>query len=211
MTTVIAIQHEDDVLLGWDGMSAHGNEAQTWEGQKVWSQRGIVFAIAGVTRIADVIMSTEFPDYDGSDARFWIITKLVPALTKAVQGQTGLVDPENGSYQFGLIVVVDGTAFHIDGLGSPTQTKEGLYGIGSGSDYAKGAVVAGAHLMDALAAAAGLDIYTSYPLTVAWASELIVAEKPWWDDVKPAKAKFDVTYGYTTGGAKLEDQSVGVE
>jgi ATP-dependent protease HslVU (ClpYQ) peptidase subunit len=179
MTTVIAVQTEDDVILGWDSLATRSNEKMTLVEPKVWCRGGIIFGVSGTTRAMDLLYCIDFPEYDGTDARAWIITRIVPLIQAVLKenGQAALWDAEDGHADMGLILVVDGTAFVLDSLLSPSSTYEGIYTLGSGGDYARGALFAGADVMTALRVAADIDPYTGGHLTVRTASSLIIHEE----------------------------------
>lgn len=178
MTTVVAVQTEDDVILAWDSKATRDNEQGTLKAQKVWCRDGIVFAVSGSTRFMDLIYTGSFPPYDGSEARRWIITNLVPAVQELIANSGhGEILLNESSLTSGLMVVVDGQIFGMDTSLSPFQFTEGIYGMGSGADYAKGALYAGKNIEEAVGIAAILDPYTGGPINVASANELIMAEE----------------------------------
>lgn len=188
MTTIVAVQTEDDVLLGWDGRVTRANEYYDELNPKVFVRKGVIYAVAGATRASDIINYTDFPEYDGTDARRWLVTEWIPAFRDAIAGDPALYDSEDGSMQeFGLLIVLDGEVHHFDSLLSPTTVREGIYGLGSGSDYAKGALTLLHHLvpqvpfdgddiLNALEVAAAIDPYTGGTLTVTTANALIRTE-----------------------------------
>lgn len=176
MTTVVMIQREDEVEIGWDSQMTRNNLRMQLAQPKVVESQGIIYAISGIFRALDVISTTQFPDYDGSDARGWIITNWVPALKASLSDREPyLLDDDGCIAGFNLLMVVDGTVFHIDGALSPTQTVGGRYAIGSGADFAFGALAAGADLEGALDAAGRCDLYTGGVMTVTTASDLLIA------------------------------------
>lgn len=181
MTTVSAVQTEDDVLLAWDSKTTHDNEQYTSGHSKVFCKDGIVFGISGYTRVHNLIYSMDLPEYDGSDARKWINKKLIPAI-KAEIIETGsdrlLLDPDDGTAQgWGWFVIVDGIVFLVDSTWGPNVSEEGVYGLGSGADYAKGAYYAGVTIKEAVEIASSLDPYSGGPINYSTASELIINEE----------------------------------
>lgn len=190
MTTIVAVQTGDDVLLGWDGRVTRSNEKYDDLTTKVFVKKGVIYACAGITRLADLIQYADFPEYDGGDARRWIVQVWVPVLRDLIAGDPALYDHEDGSLeQSGILLVVDGEVFHFDSLLSPTTVREGIYGLGSGSDYAKGVLhylkkdydrdntrIDGDDVMEALEVAAIIDPFTGGTLTVTTATALIRSE-----------------------------------
>ncbi len=175
MTTIIALQREHDVDLAWDGQMTVGNQKHDLLTPKVWCQNGLVFGVAGLLRGADVLSVTEFPDYDGSDARKWLIRYLVPVMREVLKEEQGVMG-EQGNVELDLFVVIDGTVYEFDGMLSPVSSGDGIYTLGSGGDFARGALVAGADILRALQIAAEVDPYTGGTLTVTSANEMILRE-----------------------------------
>lgn len=177
MTTVVAVQTEDDVLLAWDSLATRDNEAIDMTEQKVWCRDGVVFGFSGSMRLMDLLYTMEVPEYDGSEARGWVIKELVPAIQKVIEesSQTKFVD-EDGGVNAGIFVVVDGTCFSVDSMLSPLTAKSGIYAMGSGGDYARGALYAGASPMWALEIASQIDPYTGGEIHFSTYNRLVLEE-----------------------------------
>lgn len=139
---------------------------------KVWCTNGVIMGLAGTLRAMDVFRTLDVPEYDGSDAHSWIVVKLVPLLMAASE-QFKLLDEDGCCMEANVLVVVDGQAFTVGKSFSVYSSEEGLYTIGSGGDYAIGALKAGADVLEALTIAASVDPGTGGTLTVSKASELI--------------------------------------
>lgn len=72
-------------------------------------------------------------------------------------------DSSDDDYRFKFILAVAGELFEIDDDCSVCVRDDGLYGIGSGSEFALGALHAGATPLAALEIASRLDVFTSKP------------------------------------------------
>lgn len=182
MTTLIAIQQDDDVLFGWDSQATQGNEATEQVAPKVFANEGIVFAVTGVARAADLLEVGEFPQHGRGDIRRWIIGEWVPVARELFRGEAALFNEDKGCIrQFGFLMAVNGVVFEMDDLLNPSRSREGIYTMGSGAAYAKGAAllsqswgqVAEDIAFDALWAADKIDPYTGGPMTVRLASQLM--------------------------------------
>lgn len=174
MTTLVMVQTDDDVILGWDSLMTNGNEQTQNVAPKFWVQDGIIYGVSGLVRAGDVIESLDFPTYDGSDPRKWIIRKWAPVYREAVENQASLWnDDKGGMRDFALFMVVGGQAFDVDGVFSPTQNSDGIYTAGSGSDFARGVLNNGGTVMEALSAAAATDAYTGGDLIAKSAKALL--------------------------------------
>lgn len=193
MTTVVMVQQADDVLLGWDSQLTRGNEAANLVCPKVFVQGDYVLAVSGALRAIDVIETLELPVYPGGvDKRHWLIKYFVPVIQEAAE-KYDLIDKERNGWEFGLLLVLDGQAFTFDGAGSVYQTLDGIYTDGSGSDYAKGALLASrfdqlgrgngpvslttGDILLALRVASEVDPFTGGPLFAGGAREYLAGTK----------------------------------
>lgn len=151
------------------------NEQSGMVAPKFFVNGGLLFGVSGVVRAMDIIETTRFPPYDGTDPRKWLIMSLVPVLRAAFEDEPGMVSDDGQMDGFGILVVVGGQAFGFDSRLSPGQTTDGIYTMGSGGDYARGALFAGATVMEALHAASAIDPYTGGALMVTSASKYLEA------------------------------------
>lgn len=180
MTTLVAVQTKDDVLIGWDSLSTSGSEQSVLVNPKGVVNNNMVFLVAGSTLGIDLVEELEIPDYDGSDPRKWMIRNVAPRLrTMFAENEENLTDGK-GRVNIGLIGVVGGQAFEFDSTFSPTQNTDGIYTQGSGANYASGALhvlkaagITQEDLLLALEAAASLDAYTGGSFTVGSARKYI--------------------------------------
>lgn len=172
MTTIVMVQEEDDVVIGWDSLMTRGNESGVLVQTKFFENGGVVMGITGGVNAIDMLQYGDLPEYEGQPARKWLVTTWVPAVWEKVRSLPGLQDDE-GQVNFGLLAVVDGEAFEFDSWLSPYQLVEGIYTSGSGADYARGALFAGADVMEALRIACRIDPYSGGPMFVTHASKYL--------------------------------------
>ena len=178
MTTVAAYQHDGDVEWGWDSLMVTGNEQGVLLQPKVFAKNGAVYGIGGVALAINLIQYAEdWPSYEGGDPQAWIINTLRPALQKIGLNEPHMDNEEHDHPEWQLLLSVAGIAFEFDSAFNPARLAEGIYTLGSGGDYAKGALYAGAPMMDAMAAASDIDPYTGGPLYVSYSSKLIENQK----------------------------------
>lgn len=175
MTTLIAVQKNGDVELGWDAQMTRANEVSFLKTPKMFVNGDVIYGVTGILRAGDLIETAEFPPYDGSDPRKWIIREMVPELKALFRDEPVLLNEEGAMNEWGLMMIVDGEAFLLDSLFNPTQSIEGIYTMGSGGDYARGALFAGTSVMGALVVAASIDPYTGGALTTCLASKFLEA------------------------------------
>ena len=100
-----------------------------------------------------------------------MITKAMPSLRKCLTDNgydfnEGKSDGKAEDNRFSFIMAVGGELFDIGDDLSVIRSGNGIYGVGSGSDYAIGALHAGAKPEKAIEIAAKLDVNTSGPIQV---------------------------------------------
>ena len=185
MTTLILVQTPDDVIFGVDSLTTYGSEQNVMTNMKAVVNNGVLFLVGGIMAYIDLVEQLEFPAYDGSDPRKWISRELSPRLrTMAQENEDFHKGP--GNWGVGLLVVVDGQAFELDTIFSPGQNTAGIYTVGTGGDYARGAlyqtkrVITGsftqADVIRALEVAASIDAYTGGALIAGSAKKFIESE-----------------------------------
>lgn len=178
MTTVVMVQRDGDVELGWDSLATQGNEQSSMVAPKVFVNNGVIYGVSGGLLVRNAFEYGEFPSYQGGDPMRWLVTKWVPVVKKMIEDEPKIGWEEDGSLPWSALIVVGGQAFDIDLTLSPYQSQSGIYAIGSGSSYALGALYAGVDVMEALHVAAKVDAFTGGPMTVCWASKYLKAHRP---------------------------------
>ena len=106
-----------------------------------------------------------------------MITKFVPAMRECLDENSYKLDGGDKDAGFDMLFAFDGELFEIDSDFSVLLNGDGIYGIGSGSPFAIGALYAGATVEQALEIAAKNDIYTSEPFQIVKQSKLALTKK----------------------------------
>lgn len=128
---------------------------------------------AGYARHSDVLHYAEVPEVHkaeltapGFDARGYLVTQVIPAWLRALE-KSHEVDPDTSiDWPKGsALIVIAGRVFTTDSVFSVTEHITNT-GIGSGSDYALGALAAGKNIQRAIEIAAELDPGTGGELFV---------------------------------------------
>lgn len=164
MTTIIAVHDEKGTKFAWDSQT-------TWQGRgmtgadKVFRNGPVVFGAAGSARTLDVLKYMDIPSRDehnpAYDTERWVIRKLVPAIVKELKdvGAAYISDSQVDT-EGSLIIAVDDVVGYLSSNLAFVQEGHGLYGVGSGSAYALGALAAGLSPKKAVQVAAAFDLYT---------------------------------------------------
>lgn len=174
MTTIVAVEDETGVTLGWDSLTTAGNSQYSTQRSKVVVNGEVVFAVAGAVSVANVLEFMHVPPVDRADPRRWAVRVLMPAVRAALAG-AGMLEQRSGTSMMPnvLMVVVAGRLFDIGPDFSVDARAARFEAIGSGAQFALGALHAAAgspaeRVRAALRAATALDAYTGGPTHVAF-------------------------------------------
>lgn len=176
MTTIVAIESADGVTLAWDGQTSSGYHPYEGEHSKVFVNNGIVIGVAGAVLGNNILRYANLPHPDeaGWDIDRWITNTLTPAIITALSERHAIefknhkVETDNV-----LLVVVRGRVYQISWDGCWIRRTDGTYAIGSGGDYARGALSAGAGAREALEIAAQHCMGTGLTIHIKQAEELL--------------------------------------
>ena len=168
MTTIAVKRMEDGqgVIFASDTQTTTGNERSYSE--KVFQVGPVVFGMAGRLRDLNVVKHhLKAPTYtarDKADPEKWVVTKLIPELRKVLHENGRLeVNREQESSDSVALIALDGLCGEIGPDFSLSETGEPFWAIGSGSQFAKGAMAVGASARDAVEVASAFDVYTGPP------------------------------------------------
>lgn len=167
MTTVIAIEDRTGVKIAADSRVTSWHTNDGWV-QKIVQNGPFTFAAAGYLRAIQVLEFAKLPqppEKASADAldRF-VSLELVPAITAAFKEVDSDKDAKEGSV---FIAIVGARVYQIYGAdGSWTRSSRGFYAIGSGGDYALGALEAGSTPEKAVQIASLYDPNTNDRVTV---------------------------------------------
>lgn len=171
MTTIIGIQHPDKVTIIADSqVTDDSGEIFNHPFMSKITRRG-EFLVAGAGEVlpCDIAQHIWQPpkatEADYEDVYHFMIAKVMPSLRIALKNNGFNFDEENpsGEHRFLFLIAFNGEIFSIDGDCSVLLKGDGIYGIGSGSKYAMGAIYAGAPPKKAMEIASKLDAFTCKP------------------------------------------------
>jgi len=145
MTTIAAIQGEDFAVIGFDSRLTRGEGSRVYTlprgNGKVSRNGSYLIGAAGDLRainlVADVL---KLPDPDGYTAAKldkFFSTTIVPKIRSCFE-DSGY--GKDGSQDSDLIVCINGQVYELGGGYDWNRDSSGIYGIGSGGDYAVGAL-----------------------------------------------------------------------
>jgi hypothetical protein len=169
MTTIIGIKLPDRAVIYSDNQVTSGHLRYNDKRMVKITKRGdFLIAGAGEVLACDIAQHLfEPPSPTPKDYRnlyHFMIAKVMPALRACLKDNAWNFDAEvDDDYRFRFLFAINGEIFEIDDDLSVCVRDDGFYGIGSGSEFALGALHAGATPRKALEIAANLDVYTSKP------------------------------------------------
>ena len=172
MTTIIAKEHNGDVIIGFDSLVS-GGESFEMEQDKVFVNNGVIYGVAGRLLLSTEIKHAHMPTppADVAETDRWVSNTLSPKIRRILND----VNPRrhDDSFSMEILVVVNNRVYEIGCDTASYRKISGVYAIGSGSPYASGALSHGATIKDALAIAAKCDSHTGGRLTVTTARKLL--------------------------------------
>lgn len=180
MTTIVAKEVEGDVKFAYDSQCTGPYGIDELEFSKVFTNGELILGCSGAVRDANILKFAKLaqPDFnhraEPNRVDMWVTNQLIPSILQALSDQRAST-VENGkvSSDNSTLLVVAGRVYRIGHDGSWVRNTHGYYAVGSGSDFALGALAAGAGLTKAIKAAAAHDLYTGGTLFKTTAKELL--------------------------------------
>lgn len=172
ITTLIAFQGPNFAILGADSQITDGDKRILSPSiPKIVKLGKYLLGVAGDARPGDLLaFNWKPPAYDGTDPVKFMGKKVIPSIITTFRANGYDYTKEGASYSF--LIVFAGNVFEVGDDLSMSQSSDGLYGIGSGSAYALGALagqlpnIDKAKILSALAISAKYDINTCAPFQI---------------------------------------------
>lgn len=174
MTTIIAVANDNGVTIAADSQTtaASGRILSHPKQLKITERGKYLLAGSGDAAPCDLLQHSFKPPVprgnENNDLHHFMIAKFVPALKKCLKTNDWKLDPTDSDSGFSFLIAIGGEIFSLDDDFSISMTSSGIYGIGSGSTYAVGALLNGATIDEAMEIAASNDAYTSGPFQVVY-------------------------------------------
>lgn len=175
MTTIIGVQNADGCVIASDSRVADNGKVYTHPEMVKAVERGsYIIGGAGDYRALQVVLHGWQPPLVSAKAKQnlyeFVINKVAPSLkstlTEAGIEFTKSSENDDNKFELQLIIGINGTIFELDSDFAVAMNDTGLYAIGSGGDYALGALHAGATVLDAMRIAAVNNNGTSAPFHI---------------------------------------------
>ena len=171
MTTIVAVCKNGNVTMGADSQVTDGARPHRHpQMQKIAKNNGWLIAGSGDSTPCDILQLMFVPPVPTLKEREnlykFMVTKFVPAMREALEDGGWKEDKDDKESGFNMLFAFDGEVFDIGNDFSVLLNSDGIYGVGSGSPFAIGALYAGASVEDALRIAVNNDVYTSGPMQI---------------------------------------------
>jgi ATP-dependent protease HslVU (ClpYQ) peptidase subunit len=172
MTTIIGVEYANRcVVLGDSRVVGDSKIYSHPDMVKVVTNGNYLVGVAGDVRALQVVLHTWKPPAflvkDKTNIFQFMVNKVAPSL-KQLLIDAGLLDSKSPDkdFEINIIVGLNGSLFEIDSDFAVSRSDSGYYGIGTGGDYALGALYAGATPEQAASIAALNDSKTAEPFIV---------------------------------------------
>jgi ATP-dependent protease HslVU (ClpYQ) peptidase subunit len=168
MTTIVAIQYEDRVVIGADSQVTSARKYSHPRMAKITERNQYLIAGAGLSAACDIAQHIWIPPKatldDRKDLYHFMIAKVVPSLKQCFKDNDfRLEGDKDEETRFSFLIAIGGEVFDLADDFAISLDGSGHYAIGSGSSLALGALAHEATLEEALEIAASKDPYTSAP------------------------------------------------
>ena len=169
MTTIVAIKEGNRVVMGCD--SKVTDETGAWWShplsKKIMQRGEIIIGGSGDCEPLDIALHIWQPPKttvaDRKDIYRFVITKLLPSLKQCFKDNDYQWRTDSSEPKFNFLIALCGEVFEFQDDFGIVMRESGIHGIGSGSQYALGALHAGATVTQALEIAAAHDTHTGAP------------------------------------------------
>lgn len=172
MTTIVGVQHEEGCIIVTDSCVVGDGKIYIHPDMvKAVEHNNYIVAAAGDYRGLQVALHVWKPPQllakDKKNLYEFVINKVAPSLKKKLIDEgIEFAKTADDKFELSILIAVNGTLFEIDEDFSVTMNQTGLYAIGSGGDFALGALHAGANPVEAVRIAALNNNGTSAPFNV---------------------------------------------
>jgi ATP-dependent protease HslVU (ClpYQ) peptidase subunit len=167
MTTIVAVESKHLATIVAESYTTYGDRPYYHPDVKKITKSGSwLLAASGDARACDIITNVWKPPSPrgNKNLHIFVSTTVIKSLRKILSENEYTQQPKDDG--FDLLMILNGQVFHITNDFTLLKSINGLYGIGSGSAYALGAIEAGADIVQAVRIAIELDINSGGPIQV---------------------------------------------
>jgi ATP-dependent protease HslVU (ClpYQ) peptidase subunit len=181
MTTIVAVQLSDGVVMGTDSLVTADRKYNHPKMEKITERGPYLIAGSGEVAACDIAQHLWEPPIptvaDKKDLYHFMIAEVIPSLKRCFKENEYKWDAEDTETKFAFLIALEGEVFEISDDLSVCLDSVGIYGVGSGSSLAIGALRAGAKMPEALQIAADIDPYTAPPFVYQQQKKPVLKKK----------------------------------
>jgi len=168
VTTILAKITPTRVHIAADSLVTATRKYSHPQMAKIVERGPYIIAGAGESAACDIIQHIWKPPApiaaDRADLYHFIVSRVVPSMKQCFKDNDYKWDDDkDDETKFAFLIAIGGEVFDIADDFAVCLDSDGIYGIGSGSSLAIGALKAGASIKKALEIAADKDPYTAGP------------------------------------------------
>lgn len=172
MTTIIMKEDSDGVSIAYDSQVTSGCTARNSSISKVFRNGSLIIGVTGDMAFLNAVKFEKF-DEVSADPERWAVTHFAPKLRDLAERVSVCKDSECDCVNYSVLVIAGDRTFIVDSFLQVSKCAESYNAIGSGSDFALGALRMDATPMEALEVAAHFDTNTGGDLHLTTAAELL--------------------------------------
>ena len=171
MTTIVGVCKNGNVTMGADSLVTAGIRKHIHPSMpKIINNNGYLIGGAGDVAACDILMYIWLPPMPNAAQRKhmykFMITDVVPSMREALEENGYKPDSNDKEAGFEILIAIDGELFNISDDFSVLMDETGIYGVGSGAQFAIGAMHAGYSVEKALEIAEKNSPYTAGPFQI---------------------------------------------
>jgi len=173
MTTIVALQGGSVATIGAESYTTYGDRPFFHKDVKKIVRSGKwLIAAAGDANACDLITNIWKPPTPRGNKSLhdFVATNVMKSLRKMLADNNYTQQPKDDG--FDLLLAYNGEVFQITNDFTLLRSGAGIYGVGSGADYAVGALMAGATVEEAMKIAIKLDINSGGPIQIELSERL---------------------------------------
>ena len=166
MTTIIGIQGLGSCLLAADSQttSESGRPYVHPDVQKITERGEYLIACSGDADACDIIQHVwQPPKPPKKDQYRFMVIEVSKSIRECLEENDYSIDKDDKDAGFFILIALGAVIYEIDQSFNISLRQDGIYGIGSGSAYAMGALYAGVEWEEALRIAEINDVNTGAP------------------------------------------------
>jgi ATP-dependent protease HslVU (ClpYQ) peptidase subunit len=166
MTTIIGLQGLESCVLAADSQttSETGRPYFHPEVEKITERGEYLIACSGDADACDIIQHVWQPPKAPKKNQYkFMVIEVAKSIRECLDDNEYSIDKDDKDAGFLILIALHGTIYELDHSFNVSLRKDGIYGIGSGSRYAIGALYADATWEQALKIAEINDIHTGAP------------------------------------------------